>query len=101
MSRRKIVTILGTRPEVIKMAPVIGELERRHSVFDHTIVTTAQHRQMLDQVLKVFQIEPHIDLGLMQHNQDLADFASRSLLSLSNLFSELNPDAVQIGRAHV
>src|SRR5712692_335746 len=93
---RKIVTILGTRPEVIKMAPVIREIERCQSIFDHTIVTTAQHRQMLDQVLKAFGIEPHIDLGLMQQNQDLADFASRSLLSLSNLFSELKPDAVLV-----
>lgn len=96
MSRRKIVTILGTRPEVIKMAPVIGELERQSSIFDHTTIVTAQHRQMLDQVLKVFGIEPHIDLRLMQQNQDLADFASRSLLSLSNLLSELKPDAVLV-----
>jgi UDP-N-acetylglucosamine 2-epimerase (non-hydrolysing) len=96
MSRRKIVTILGTRPEVIKMAPVIRELERRDALFDHTIVATAQQRQMLDQVLKVFGIEPHIDLRLMQQNQDLADFASRSLLSLSSLFSELRPDVVLV-----
>ena len=96
MSRRKIVTILGTRPEVIKMAPVIRELERRHSIFDHTIVTTAQHRQMLDQVLETFAIQPHIDLGLMEPDQDLAEFASRSLLTLSRLFSELKPDAVLV-----
>jgi UDP-N-acetylglucosamine 2-epimerase (non-hydrolysing) len=96
MSRRKIVTILGTRPEVIKMAPVIRELQGRRSAFDHTIVATAQHRQMLDQVLEVFAIKPDIDLGLMQQNQDLAEFASRSLLSLSNLFSELRPDAILV-----
>jgi UDP-N-acetylglucosamine 2-epimerase (non-hydrolysing) len=77
------------------MAPVIGELDRR-DVFDQKIVTTAQHRQMLDQVLEVFGIKPHIDLGLMQENQDLAEFASRSLTSLSNLFSELAPDAVLV-----
>jgi UDP-N-acetylglucosamine 2-epimerase (non-hydrolysing) len=96
MSRRKIVTILGTRPEVIKLAPVIRELERRQSIFDHTIVTTAQHRQMLDQVLEAFAIKPDVDLGLMEPNQDLAGFASRSLLSLSSLFSELKPDAVLV-----
>jgi UDP-N-acetylglucosamine 2-epimerase (non-hydrolysing) len=96
MSRRKIVTIFGTRPEVIKLAPVIRELERRESIFDHTIVTTAQHREMLDQVLEAFSIEPDVDLGLMEPNQDLAGFASRSLLSLSNLFSELKPDAVLV-----
>ena len=96
MSRRRIATILGTRPEVIKMAPVIREIERHQSIFHNVIVTTAQHRQMLDQVLSVFGIEPDVDLGLMQHNQDLADFASRSLLSVSNLFSEIRPDAVLV-----
>jgi UDP-N-acetylglucosamine 2-epimerase len=96
MSRRKIVTILGTRPEVIKMAPVIRELQRRQSLFDQKVVTTAQHRQMLDQVLAVFGIEPDIDLGLMQQNQDLAGFASRCLVSLSALLSDLMPDAVLV-----
>jgi len=96
MSRRKIVSIVGTRPEVIKMAPVIGELDRRQTLFDHTVVTTAQHRQMLDQVLEVFGVEPDIDLGLMSHNQDLAEFASRSLVSLSKLFAELDPEVVLV-----
>ncbi len=96
MSRRKIVTILGTRPEVIKMAPVIREIGLRPSIFEHIVVATAQHRQMLDQVLEVFGIKPDIDLGLMQQNQDLAEFASKSLLSLSNLFSELKPNAVLV-----
>lgn len=96
MSRHKIVTILGTRPEVIKMAPVVRELRGRHSAFDQTIVATAQHRQMLDQVLEVFKIEPDIDFGLMQQDQDLAEFASRSLLALSKLFSELKPDAILV-----
>src|ERR1041384_2475957 len=96
MSRRKVVTILGTRPEVIKMAPVVRELAGRPSAFDQTIVATAQHRQMLDQVLEVFKIQPDIDLGLMQQNQDLGEFASRSLLALSNLFEELKPDAILV-----
>src|SRR6185503_15236178 len=96
MLPHKIVTIIGTRPEVIKMAPVIRELNRRPSVFAQTIVATAQHRQMLDQVLEVFKIEPDIDLGLMQHNQDLAEFASRSLLAVSNLYSEIEPAAVLV-----
>lgn len=96
MNRHKIVTILGTRPEVIKMAPVIRALEGRPSSFDHKIVATAQHRQMLDQVLEVFGIQPDIDLGLMKENQGLAEFASRSLLALSNLFSELKPDGILV-----
>jgi UDP-N-acetylglucosamine 2-epimerase (non-hydrolysing) len=96
MSRHKIVTILGTRPEVIKMAPVIRELQGRRSSFDHTVVATAQHRQMLDQVLEVFEIQPDIDLGLMKQNQGLAEFASKSLLALSTLLSELKPDAILV-----
>ena len=67
----------------------------RHGTFE-TIVATAQHRQMLDQVLELFGIAPDIDLDLMQHNQDLAEFASRSLLALSNLFAELNPDVILV-----
>jgi len=96
MTPRKVVTVIGTRPEVIKMAPVIRELDRRPAAFEQIIVATAQHRQMLDQVLAVFNIEPNIDLGLMQDNQDLAEFASRSLVALSDLFSSLNPDAVLV-----
>jgi len=96
MTRRKIVTIVGTRPEVIKMAPVIRELGLRPSIFEQIVVATAQHRQMLDQVLEVFGIKPDIDLGLMQQKQDLAEFASKSLLALSNLFSELKPNAVLV-----
>ena len=96
MKRRKIVTIMGTRPEAIKMAPVIRELERRGGVFDHTVVTTAQHREMLDQVLSVFNIKPDIDLGLMKHDHGLADFASRSLSAVSDLLAQLRPDAILI-----
>jgi UDP-N-acetylglucosamine 2-epimerase (non-hydrolysing) len=87
---------MGTRPEVIKLAPVIRELGRRSSDFHQTVVTTAQHRQMLDQVLDVFAIKPDVDLGLMQQNQDLASFASRSLVELSNLLPRLNPHVVLI-----
>lgn len=78
------------------MAPVIRQLEQRQSIFEHKVVATAQHREMLDQVLEVFGIKPDLDLGLMQQNQDLAEFASRSLRSLSSLFSKLKPDAVLV-----
>ena len=96
MNRRKIVTVVGTRPEVIKMAPVIREIALRPEIFESTVVATAQHRQMLDQVLEVFGIKPDVDLGLMKQNQDLAEFASRSLQALSNLFGDLEPDAVLV-----
>lgn len=96
MTRHKIVTILGTRPEVIKLAPVIRELDRRRSIFHHTVVTTAQHREMLDKVLGEFGIQPDVDLRLTQHNQDLASFASCSLQSLSSLLAQLSAGVVLI-----
>src|SRR5713226_1581132 len=96
MTQRKIVTILGTRPEVIKMAPVIRELERRADCFTHTLVTTAQHRVMLDQVLEAFGLVPAIDLGLMEPNQGLADFAARALIAVSKLLSDLKPELILV-----
>jgi UDP-N-acetylglucosamine 2-epimerase len=96
MRRLKVITIVGTRPEAIKMAPVIRELKRQASVFEHLIVATAQHREMLDQVLSAFSIQPDIDLGLMQRDQDLLSFASRALSHLSKLLTDVAPDAVLI-----
>ncbi len=95
MIRRKVVSIIGTRPEVIKMAPVIEELRARPG-FEQVVLSTAQHRQMLDQIAAVFGIEPDIDLGLMREDQGLADFASRSLSALSDVFTSLEPDAVLV-----
>lgn len=96
MSRRKIITIIGTRPEAIKMAPVIQKLERHSDIFEHTLVTTGQHREMLDQVLTAFKLKPAIDLALMRQNQSLAMFASLSLSSLSELLRELHPHYILI-----
>ncbi len=81
---------------MIKMAPVILELNRHAATFDHTLLAAAQHREMLDQCLSAFGIQPDIDLNLMQTNQSLADLTSRSLSSLFNKLSELKPDAVLI-----
>jgi UDP-N-acetylglucosamine 2-epimerase (non-hydrolysing) len=96
MRRLKVATILGTRPEVIKLAPVVRELERHSSLFEHVLVTTAQHREMLDQVMGVFDLKPDVDLNLMQQDQGLSDFAARSLSSLSALLTGLGPDAILI-----
>src|SRR5687768_14536727 len=96
MKQIKVVTIVGTRPEVIKMAPVVLEIERRQSEFDHVLVTTSQHREMLFPALAMFGMKPDIDLELMQQNQSLGSFASRSLASLSSLLSELKPDIILI-----
>jgi UDP-N-acetylglucosamine 2-epimerase (non-hydrolysing) len=96
MRRFKVVTVVGTRPEGIKMAPVVRAICRRKSLFDHTLVSTAQHRQMLDHVLQAFGLQPDIDLQLMRPDQRLAHFASRALASLSDLFVQLAPDIVLV-----
>jgi UDP-N-acetylglucosamine 2-epimerase (non-hydrolysing) len=96
MTKPKVVSIVGTRPEVIKMAPVVRELERRMSDFDHQLVTTSQHREMLFAALAMFGLQPAVDLDLMQQNQTLGSFASRSLAALSNLLSELRPQIILV-----
>jgi UDP-N-acetylglucosamine 2-epimerase (non-hydrolysing) len=96
MSRLKVMTILGTRPEVIKMAPVIREVKRQHERFEHSLVTTAQHKEMLYQILKDFELTPDTDFGLMQQNQTLAAFASRSLAALSDLLSVQKPHVILV-----
>lgn len=78
------------------MAPVIQALARRPAVFDHLVVTTAQHREMLDQALAAFAITPDIDLGLMQPDQELAGFASRALTAVSGMLADLRPDLVLV-----
>lgn len=94
--RYRVCVIVGTRPEAIKMAPVIHELERHRDVIETLIVTTAQHREMLSQALGAFGIKPHIDLGLMAPRQALADFTARAMLALSSCFSETRPDMVLV-----
>jgi UDP-N-acetylglucosamine 2-epimerase (non-hydrolysing) len=96
MTKPGIVSIVGTRPEVIKMAPVVLEIERRQSEFEHVLVTTSQHREMLFTALAMFGMKPDVDLDLMQENQTLGSFASRSLSSLSTLFTELTPQIILI-----
>ncbi|NOT61736.1 MAG: UDP-N-acetylglucosamine 2-epimerase (non-hydrolyzing) [Acidobacteria bacterium] len=96
MQRFKIVSVIGTRPEAIKMMPVVKALQQRHELFQHVLVSTAQHREMLDQVLQVFGVTPDIDLQLMQPNQSLGSFASKSLGQLFELFGELQPQVILI-----
>ena len=92
---KKISVIFGTRPEAIKLAPVIIELNK-HNEFDINICVTAQHRKMLDQVLEVFEIKPNIDLDLMKPNQSLADLTSRAIKLLDKYFSDYKPDLVLV-----
>lgn len=93
--KKNIFVVFGTRPEAIKMAPVVKFLQD-HPEFDTTVCVTAQHRQMLDQVLSLFDIKPAIDLNLMQANQDLADVTSRALVGLRDCFRETKPDAILV-----
>jgi UDP-N-acetylglucosamine 2-epimerase len=90
----KILAVFGTRPDAIKMAPVVLELKRRPAQFDLKVVVTGQHREMLDQVLSVFKIVPDFDLNIMKPGQTLAEITTRSLSGLDPIFSAEQPDAV-------
>ena len=92
---KKISVIFGTRPEAIKLAPVIFALRESKGVECHVCVT-AQHREMLDQVLDVFQVEPDVDLDLMQANQSLSQLTSRAIVELDGYMQDYQPDAVLV-----
>ena len=92
-SRKRILCVVGTRPEAIKMAPVIQAL-RRERWAQVTVLATAQHRDLLDQVLEIFQIVPDADLDVMRANQGLAELTARLIPALDRKFAELHPDAV-------
>ena len=91
----KVITVFGTRPEAIKMAPLIKELKSRKEI-DCKVCVTAQHRQMLDQVLKVFNIIPDYDLDIMKQYQTLSDITSKSLKGLEEIINKENPDIVLV-----
>ena len=91
-----ILTIFGTRPEAIKLAPVILELQKRADRLENLVCVTAQHREMLDQVLEWFRIVPDYDLNLMQPDQGLVEFASRALVSVTKVLEAVQPDAILV-----
>ena len=92
----KVLLVFGTRPEAIKMAPVVKELERRQDKFISVICVTAQHRQMLDQVMDIFDITPDHDLDIMKSGQDLFHITSKSLEGLKPVLDEEKPDIVLV-----
>lgn len=95
MSQIRVMSVFGTRPEAIKMAPVLLALERdAHTLPIH--VATGQHREMLDQVLELFQIKPHVDLNIMQANQSLYGITQRALGGLELVISEHKPDLILV-----
>ena len=91
----KVMSIFGTRPEAIKMAPLVKELERRKEI-ESIVCVTAQHREMLDQVLNTFDIKPDYDLNIMKQGQSLADVTTRALVGLEEVIKEVKPDIVLV-----
>ena len=91
---KKIMLVFGTRPEAIKMAPLVKEFEKYAKEFQTIVCVTGQHREMLDQVLQLFEITPHYDLNIMKQGQDLYDVTSRVLLGMRDVLREVQPDVV-------
>ena len=92
----KVMTVFGTRPEAIKMAPLVKELEKYPEKIKSIVTVTAQHREMLDQVLHIFDITPDYDLNIMKERQTLIDVTTRSLEGLNQVFAEEKPDIVLV-----
>ena len=95
MNKLKVMTIFGTRPEAIKMAPLVKELEDREE-FESICCVTAQHRQMLDTVLDIFRLKPQFDLDIMEQSQTLSTITAKCLLGLEGVFHEVRPDLVLV-----
>ena len=95
MSKKKNLIIFGTRPEAIKMAPVVKELEQDKGI-KSIVAVTAQHREMLDQVLALFDITPDFDLDIMKPNQDLYDVTTKVLLGLRDVIKSCKPDIILV-----
>lgn len=92
----KIMLVFGTRPEAIKMAPLVKEFQKHSETFQTIVCVTGQHREMLDQVLHLFDIKPDYDLNIMKQGQDLYDVTSRVLLGMRDVLKEANPDIVLV-----
>ena len=95
-SKKRILLVFGTRPEAIKMAPLVKELQKFPDRFETLVCVTAQHRQMLDQVLQIFGIVPDYDLDIMQAGQDLYDVTARVLLGMREVLKSAKPDVVLV-----
>ena len=96
MNRKKIAVIFGTRPDTIKMAPIILELQKNAEYFDVLTIATAQHRQMLDQVLEVFKIKPNYDLDIMAPKQTLASLTAKIITGIDEVLEKEKPDMVLV-----
>ena len=93
---KKILLAFGTRPEAIKMAPLVKEFQKRVAQFETIVCVTGQHREMLDQVLEIFDIKPDYDLNIMKRGQDLYDVTARVLTGMREVLKEIKPDIVLV-----
>ncbi len=96
MAMKRIMLVFGTRPEAIKMAPLVKELQKNTKDFQTIVCVTGQHREMLDQVLSIFEIKPDYDLNIMKQGQDLYDVTARVLTGMRDVLKEANPDIVLV-----
>jgi len=92
----KVITAFGTRPEAIKMAPVIKELKKNSNIFDTVVVVTAQHRELLDQVLNLFEIQPDYDMDIMQEKQSLTEITTRVMTKMEEILKAESPQIVLV-----
>ncbi len=93
---KKVMLIFGTRPEAIKMCPLVKEFQKYPNDFETIVCVTGQHREMLDQVLKIFEVKPDYDLNIMKQGQDLYDVTARVLTGMRDVFSQCKPDVVLV-----
>lgn len=93
---KKVMLVFGTRPEAIKMCPLIKELQNRSDEFETIVCVTGQHREMLDQVLQIFDVKPEYDLNIMKQGQDLTDVTAKVLTGLRDVFKDCRPDVVLV-----
>lgn len=95
-SMKKVMLVFGTRPEAIKMAPLVNEFQKYPEQFETVVCVTGQHREMLDQVLQIFDIKPDYDLNIMKQGQDLFDVTARVLVGMRDVLDEVHPDVVLV-----
>lgn len=93
---KTVMLVFGTRPEAIKMCPLVKEFQKHKETFNTIVCVTAQHRQMLDQVLDIFEVKPDFDLDIMKQGQDLYDVTSRVLIGMRDVFKQCKPDVVLV-----
>lgn len=96
MSGKKVMLVFGTRPEAIKMCPLVKEFQKRKNEFETIVCLTGQHREMLDQVLKIFDVKADIDLNIMKQGQDLTDVTVRILTGMRDVFKGYKPDVLLV-----